>query len=287
MLKNLQQKYSITVYLKDDADPFEVGNVITELEQREDVVKPVSYTSKEQAWKLISKTFSLDTALLEKYKFSLPATLTITPRQLEDTGNIKIFLNENAKNLLKESLGSTDKTKNVSDQMINFIQNIKNSTLKTIVFFIILFVIGATFMIISSIHLAIATRHREITIMKLMGANYSKIIVPFVAEGFLISLFAGLINAAILAILPFETMETKLYLNLLLIEALASVTIGVLASYATTVFHIRKNCLSKMILKKITGIILSQRPRGEFDRMIEVFLTNTEECWSWQKECAI
>ncbi|MEK7171769.1 MAG: recombination protein O N-terminal domain-containing protein, partial [Patescibacteria group bacterium] len=26
-----------------------------------------------------------------------------------------------------------------------------------------------------------------------------------------------------------------------------------------------------MILKKITGIILSQRPRGEFDRMIEVF----------------
>ena len=94
-------KYSITVYLKDDADPFEVGNVITELEQREDVVKPVSYTSKEQAWKLISKTFSLDTALLEKYKFSLPATLTITPRQLEDTGNIKIFLNENAKNLLK------------------------------------------------------------------------------------------------------------------------------------------------------------------------------------------
>lgn len=242
-LKNLSQKYSITIYLKDDADPFEVGGLITELEERDDIIKPVLYTSKEQAWKIMSKTFSLDTKLLEKYKFSLPATLTITPKELEDTAKIETFLNTKAKPFLKEPLSPDTKKKTVTDQMVNFIQKIKKSTLQTIVFFIIIFIAGGTLLIGSAIHLAIASRHREITIMKLMGANYSKITAPFVLEGFLISLFAVLLNAFILIWLPFEEMETTLYVNMLLIEFAATVVIGVLASYLTTIFHIRKKLL--------------------------------------------
>lgn len=242
-LQNLQQKYSITVYLKNDADPFEVGSLITELEERSDIIKPVIYTSKEQAWKMMSKTFSLDTKLLEKYKFSLPATLTITPRELENTAQIESFLNTKAKNLLREPFSTENKKQNITGQMVDFIQNIKKSTLRTIIFFIIIFIIGGALLIASAIHLAIASRHREITIMKLMGANYSKIIAPFVLEGFLISLFAALFNAVILSILPFEEMETKLYINMLLIELAASIVIGVAASYLTTVFHIRKKLL--------------------------------------------
>lgn len=242
-LQNLSQKYSITVYLKDDADPFEVGSLITELEERSDIIKPVTYTSKEQAWSRMSKTFSLDTKLLEKYKFSLPATLTITPRQLENIQTIESFLNTKAKTLLREPFSTDSKKQNITNQMVNFIQNIKNSTLRTIVFFIIIFIIGGALLIGSAIHLAIASRHREIAIMKLMGANYSKIVTPFILEGFLISLFAALLNAVILAILPFEEMETKLYINMLLIELAASLIIGVAASYLTTVFHIRKKLL--------------------------------------------
>src|SRR3989338_11586601 len=62
---NLQQKFSFTVYLKDDADPVQIGNLITVLEQRSDIKPPVIYTSKEAAWEIINKTFALDPTLFK------------------------------------------------------------------------------------------------------------------------------------------------------------------------------------------------------------------------------
>lgn len=240
MLKNIQEKFSITIYLKDDADPFEVGNLITELEKRSDVKKPVTYTSKESAWKTISKEFSLDEKLLEKYKFSLPASITIMPHSPSDASSIEAFIESTSKNLIREQTSSSTKQKNITQQMIDFIQSIRESTLRSILLFVIFFIFGGTFLIASSVHLTIASRHREISIMKLMGARYSSIIAPFVAEGVLLGILAFVINLIAVTILFPNWIESKIYINALLIEFAAIIILNATASYLTTLFHIRK-----------------------------------------------
>lgn len=225
-IQNLEQKFSITVYLKDNADPFETGALITELEKRGDIIKPVTYTSKEEAWKLMSKTFSLDTDLLNKYKFSLPASLTITPKNPANVEAIEAFLNTKAKNLLRNPYDSKDKQKNITYKMTEFIQSMRDTLFKTIVLFILFFVIGGTLLLSSTIHLAILSRRREIAIMKLIGAHHSKIILPFVGEGVILSILAYILNLILLSIIPFGV-----GVNVLLFEFIVIVALGALASY--------------------------------------------------------
>ncbi len=233
-IQNLEQKFSITIYLKDNSDPFEIGALITELEKRGDVIKPITYTSKEEAWKLMSKTFSLDSDLLNKYKFSLPASLTITPKNPKNVEAIESFLNTKAKNLLAQPYDSKDKQKNITYKMTEFIQGIRDTLFKTIVLFILFFVIGGTLLLSSTIHLAISSRHREIAIMKLIGAHHSKIILPFVGEGIILSILAYILNLILLSIIPFGDIDSKLQINVLLFEFIVIVGLGALVSYLAT-----------------------------------------------------
>lgn len=238
-LNAVQDKFSITIYLKDDADPFGVGNLINRLEQRADVKTPVIYTSKEAAWQAMSEAFSLDKELLKKYQFSLPASLTIMPKNPDAAEAIEAFIQTNAAQLLKNPLTSKDKQKNTAAQMLAFIQTIKDSTLHTLIFFIVLFIIGGALLISSTIHMAINSRHREISIMKLVGASRSTICTPFVIEGFLIAAAAFALHVIMLLILPLDFAVTKMHFNALILEFIAIAFLGAAASYITTLFHIR------------------------------------------------
>lgn len=241
-LQNLQKKFSITVYLKDDADPFEVGNLITALEQRPDVIKPVSYTSKEEAWKTMSETFSLDTNLLQKYKFSLPASLTITPRKLDDAALIQAFLETNGKNLISNPLVAQNKQADITNQMMQFVQNVRNATLRNIVLFILLFVIGGALLLSSAIHLAITSRHTEINIMKLVGASYGAITTPFVIEGLILSVLSFILHLIFLAVLPLG-FGIGAYPNALLLEFAAIILLSSVVSWLTTMIYIKKKTI--------------------------------------------
>lgn len=239
-LKMIQDKFSITVYFRDDADPFEIGNLITELEQRSDVKKPVIYTSKEAAWQIINKTFSLDNELLKKYKFSLPASLTIALRDLESVHSIETFLQNRAGHFLKDPLLSKEKQKNLTQQMAEFIDNIKKSTLRIIFFFTLIFVIGGALLISSTIHMALTARHREISIMKLVGASRAAITTPLVIEGFLLSIMAFSIHIMLLAMLPWESGKTQWHGNVLLFEFTAIAILSITVSYLTTSYNFNK-----------------------------------------------
>lgn len=237
MLKNIEQKFSITVYLKDDADPFEVGKLITALEERADVVKPVAYTSKEAAWKLLSESFSLDPTLLKKYQFSLPASLTITPIKPEDTEKIEAFLGSQAKNLLKDPFATKDAQRNITRQMVDFIEQVKENSVQTLVLFIIIFIIGGGLLIASAIHLAITNRHREISIMKLVGASRKTIILPFVIEGVILSAAAFFIHLA------FILAGNDLRPNFLIAEFIVVTVLGAVVSHLAALYHLKKKSL--------------------------------------------
>ncbi len=244
-LKNIEQKFSITIYLKDDADPFEVGKLITSLEERSDVIKPIVYTSKEAAWKLVSKTFGLDASLLKKYQFSLPASLTITPVKPEQTDFIEAFLELEAKNLLKDPLFAKDQQRNLTHQMIAFIAQVKDGSVKTLLFFVFLFVVGGALLVSSTIHLAITNRHREISIMKLVGASQKNILTPFVLEGILLSLAAYIIHLLFLVVIPLPgtLWGSRPQLNFLLAEFIVVVVLATVVSHITALLHLRKKSL--------------------------------------------
>lgn len=239
-LKGVQQKFSLTVYLKDDADPFEVGNVITELEKASAVVPPVTYTSKEAAWNMMSKTFSLDNELLKKYKFSLPASLTITPRTPEDASEIESFLQTNAANLMQSTPSKNDKQKNITNQMVEFVEGVQRTTQRTLLFFILLFIVGGALLVSSTIHLAITSRRLEINIMKLVGASFAKITMPFVIEGLVLSIIAFATHAILLVTVPVGLAMTNMQLNALAFEFLATIVLGTVVSYLTATLHLRK-----------------------------------------------
>lgn len=239
-LENIQRKFSIIIYLKDDADAFEIGDLISTLEKRPDVVKPVLYTSKEQAFQMMNRTFSLDTGLLQKYKFSLPASLTITPKKLEDVKRIEAFLESSSGDLLAEPLVSKEKQKDLTGQMVEFIQNVRNSTLRNIIFFILIFIFGGTLLLSSTIHMAISSRHLEINIMKLVGASYSKITTPFVIEGILLGVLSFLLGLVLTLLLP---MGDTIYPNALLFEFVAVILLSAGVSYFTVLMHLQKKTI--------------------------------------------
>lgn len=242
-IESIEQKFSITLYLKDTADAFEISKLITSLEQRNDVKKPVIYTSKEEAWQLLSKTFSLDNELLKKYRFSLPASLTITPQKLSDTPVISAFLETHAKNLIRETSTSKIKQKNVTDQMISFITTIEDATTRAITVFMLFFGIGAAVLLSTAIHIAITTHKREIGIMKLVGASYKTITMPFLLEGILISAVAFFLHIILLIILnlSFEISETNL--NLLIGEFLIITILSAMVSQVTAFSLIRRKSI--------------------------------------------
>lgn len=237
-LGRLSEKFSFTIYLKINADPFETGNLITALENRPDVQKPVAFTSQEAAFELLQKNFSLDSSLLKKYRFSLPASLTIRPKTPEDIPRIEKYLNETWAQLLKDPLET--KGKNVTAEMLGFLENIKRTTSRTLLFFILLFVIGGSVLIGSTLHVAFLSRKTEITIMKLVGARRNKIIMPYVLEGTIIGFLAGLLNMAVVIVFPIDTEAARFTANALLIEAGAAIFLSSGVSYVTILFHLKK-----------------------------------------------
>lgn len=242
-LEGVSQKFSITIYLKDNTDTLRVGNLISELENRPDVIAPVVYTSKEAAWETMNKSLALDPTLLSKYKFSLPASITITPRRPEDGARIEEYMQAQAPALLQDPTATKEKQKNVTRQMTEFIQNIQNAIERTLLLFIIFFVGGGALLIGSAVHVAITSRHLEMNIMKLVGASVSRITNPFVIEGVLLSLIAFSLHLLLLTILPIEMKNSKLYLNALLFEFAATVALGAISSYITTIFHINRKII--------------------------------------------
>lgn len=234
-LQTLQQKFSFTVYLKDDADPLEVGNLITDLESRTDVIKPVVYTSKEEALAGIRTTFSLDTESLAKYGLSLPASLTIRPRDPANTSAIYAFLEKKTGHLINKSKDGND---GLTERMVEFLRNLRGDTLGTILLVIVFFLIGGGLLLSNTIHMAITARHREIMIMKILGASRQRIMAPFMVESVLLGSAAFILHLLFSALLPLPFLELPNISTVLLMEFLAVMLLSSATSYFTCLISI-------------------------------------------------
>ena len=186
---NVAEAQEMRVYLVKDATESQieqVGNEILAI----DGVKDVQYISKEEG--LESMRDVLGDELIQGYmeRNILPPAYDVTLTDLE--------LNEEVQEsiLQIENVDEIQASNKVIDQIIRLARGIRIVTGAILILLIVI----STAIIANTIKLTVHARRKEISIMKYVGATNSFIRWPFVIEGIVIGIAAGLLSVAIIGV---------------------------------------------------------------------------------------
>jgi len=192
IVKDVEGKVSIRVFLKDGAAPADVDTLQKQLLENDKVDK-VDYTSKDEALKEFSKT--VDQEMIDQLDGNpLPASLDV---ELNDPREVRAMAQEIVVNPLfvkvadnpKEPEKSLKYGQQIVDQLFSFTRVVR---IVEVVFIVMLAIVSLIF-INNTIRLAIYARRKEIGIMRLVGASNWFIRAPFLLEG----VFQALIGAGL------------------------------------------------------------------------------------------
>lgn len=228
VVKSVEEKVSIRIYLKDGADPATVDALQQELISNPEVAT-VTYTSKEQALEDFKNTMVQDSPeIVEQLEGNpLPASLDV---DLKDPRNVMLVVDaiKASPNFTAVADRPDDPEKSLKygqqivNQLFTFTRILRYVSL---VFVALLGVISLIF-INNAIRLAIYARRKEIGIMRLVGASNWFIRTPFLLEGVIQSLIGaalaiGSLSVVWLYILP-ALKESLTFLPLTLSGAAAA-----------------------------------------------------------------
>ena len=236
-VKNVADAQEIRVVIKNEAteeEIEEIGRQIYEIEG----VKSAEFVSKEDALEYMKEMVGEE--LIEGYKdrniFSVAYDVTLTDLELNDE--------------VQESILQLDHIKKIisSNQVISQVINLARGVRVVTGAILILLVIISIGIISNTIKLTVYARRKEISIMKYVGATNSFIRWPFLVEGIILGIVAGLLSVALiggaytsianwlsttyfLEIAKWKPIEFKEMLNLILTVYLGlGMGIGVLGS---------------------------------------------------------
>ncbi len=186
---NVAEAQEMRVFLVSDATDSEieqVGNEILAI----DGVKDVEYISKEEG--LESMRDVLGDELIQGYEerniLSPAYDVTLTDLELNEEVQESILQIENV-----DEIQASNK---VVDQIIRLARGIRIVTGAILVLLIVI----STAIIANTIKLTVHARRKEISIMKYVGATNSFIRWPFVIEGIVIGIVAGLLSVALIGV---------------------------------------------------------------------------------------
>jgi cell division transport system permease protein len=209
LVGSVEDRVMIQAFLADDADQKAVDAYMEKLEEWSEV-ESVTYKSKDEALQEYRETMSNrnaeDAVEALDGQNPVPASLVVKtdePRQVDTVAN-KIIEDKDFAAISddKENVESSVKYgKETVDRLFSVTNYIRIAA-----WVLIMLLIFVAFVFINNtIRLAISARHREIAIMKLVGASNSFIRGPFVAEGALEAVLG-----AILAIVALQVGWTYL-----------------------------------------------------------------------------
>jgi cell division transport system permease protein len=186
----------VNVYFVLDADEESIISLRDTLLALPDVAH-IAYVSREQALADFRARHANDQltlqALEELDDNPLPASLNITAKQTSQYANIALFLES-------KTLLSADGTPLV--ESINYAQNkdaierltsVISTTERASLIIAIVLMVLSVLISFNTIRLAIYTSREEISVMRLVGASNTYVRSPFMVEGMLAGLSAGLI----------------------------------------------------------------------------------------------
>lgn len=195
-LQSLQQKVDINVYFVPSASQDEVDAIRTAVAALPDVAN-VTYTSREEALANYRERNQNDEiamqALAELDENPLGANLAIQARETSQYENIARFLEER-----RDSAAQTpvideinyERNKESIDALTNIIGAVERASIVTM----LVLIVASILITFNTIRLAIYTAREEISIMRLVGASNMFIRGPFMLQGVMYGLVAGVFS---------------------------------------------------------------------------------------------
>lgn len=200
-LDNIQDKVDINVYFVVDAQQTDIDALKVSLETLPDV-EEVLYTSREEALAQFSERHKSDETIMQGLEElgdnPLGASLSIRAKETSQYEGIAQFLNdqqalETPQNPVIDQVNFV-KNKEAIDKLTGIIHAVERST-----FITMLVLVAASILItFNTIRLAIYTTREEISVMRLVGASNMFIRGPFMLQGVMYGVAAGVMSLLIL-----------------------------------------------------------------------------------------
>lgn len=202
-LQNIQSKVDINVYFVTSAEEESILSLKNSLEALPEVAE-VTYTSSNEALELFRQRHKNDETIIqgldELNENPLGATLAIRARETSQYEGISQFLEDKKSNQTPQEPLIDEinfvKNKNAIDKLTSIIGAVERSSLVTMAFLIV----ASILITFNTIRLAIYTTREEISVMRLVGASNTFIRGPFMLQGTMYGLIAGVL--AILLLYP-------------------------------------------------------------------------------------
>ena len=198
-LQSLQSKVDINVYFVPNASQDEVDAIRTAVAALPDVAA-VTYTSREEALARYRERNQNDEiamqALAELDENPLGANLAIQALETSQYENIARFLEERRDSATQTPVIDEinyERNKESIDALTNIIGAVEQASIATM----LVLIVAAVLITFNTIRLAIYTAREEISIMRLVGASNMFIRGPFMLQGVMYGLVAGVFSLMI------------------------------------------------------------------------------------------
>ena len=191
-VKSIADAQGIRVFIQDSATEKEIDDIAKEIAEIPGVRGYPVLISKEEA--LESMQEMLGPELIEGYENAediiFPLSYEVALEDLE--------LNEQVQEQIMQ-IEKIDEIKSANEEISLIVKIAKGVRIVTAAILILLIIIS-TGIISNTIKLTVHARRKEISIMKYVGATNSFIRWPFIVEGIIIGMLAGLLSVAIIGI---------------------------------------------------------------------------------------
>jgi cell division transport system permease protein len=239
LIRRLEDKVEVVVYLKDDADMAAVGVAIEDL-SRAVGVDQVRYLSKDEALERFRADLGPDSDLLQDLENNpVPASLSITMKSgFRDTLHVKQVADQAESLIFVEEVDYGREWLRRMD-LFKHIFSVLGAAAGT------LLALVAVILISTAIKIAIFSRSKEIFIMKIVGATNGYIRRSFLIEGFLKGALGGSVAAgmiyAVSEVFSRKVIQiTRFPDDYYLLTVLAGVLMGLVGSWISLGRHLRR-----------------------------------------------
>ena len=186
LVQKIENENVIMVYIDDEATDADIDELGIELQNLNNVQK-IEFVAKEDAW--VEQIATMDEAQAEFFteqtdEIPLPDAYKVTVKDLEQfTTTVKQIKKLNHIDTVRQNTDLAKKLAKISNGI----------SIISIVIIAVLFAISL-FIISNTIKLTVYSRRLEISIMKSVGATNSFVQLPFVVEGVILGVVAGVLS---------------------------------------------------------------------------------------------
>ncbi len=252
-LTDLSKRVDLIVYLKESTTIEETQELIDALKTQAGV-EEIKYTSKENALTELKTSHPRLVITFEKYDLEnpLPASLNITTNHPKYHPQIAEFLEQERYQKFLSNISSDEDEIQESTIIKSVSKNllaVTNFANQIIFWLVITFLVGGALIILNALQITIFSRKKEIEVMKLVGASYWFIKLPFVIESIIYGILALSISFLMISFLAINVQiqntniwsyytEFNFYL-IFIIELIFTIMLSIVSSLFAVHEHIR------------------------------------------------